>query len=56
MSRITPPTPHDPYAAWCGECGCGACLLLKASDLRWAQVLEDARLEREEEERLEGHL
>jgi hypothetical protein len=56
MSRITPKIVHDPYAAWAGECECAACAELKAADARWAQRLEDERLEREEEERLEGHL
>lgn len=56
MSRITPPYPHDPYAAWAGECECHSCAELKAADARQAQRLEDERLEREEEERLEGHL
>jgi hypothetical protein len=56
MSRITPPYPHDPWAAWAGECECGACLLLKATEIRWREEQEAERLEREEEERLEGHL
>ena len=56
MSRITFPSPHDPYAAWCGECNCPACAELKEADARQAARLEEERLEREEEERLEGHL
>jgi hypothetical protein len=47
---------HDECAAWCGECDCDYCQELKAADTRQAQRLEDERPEREEEERLEGHL
>jgi hypothetical protein len=56
MSRILSPIPHDEAAAHFGECDCSYCLSLKAEDVYGAKRLEDERAEREEEERLEGHL
>jgi hypothetical protein len=47
---------HNECAAWGGQCECAACAEMKEADMRWAQRIEDERLEREEEERLEGHL
>jgi hypothetical protein len=56
MSRILPPIQHDEFASRFGECDCSYCLQLKAEDAYGVKRLEDERLEREEEERLEGHL